>query len=91
MLANIRSAKKRMRQNPKRQARNQQVRTRARTYVKLARASMDGQDSAAAEEAVKLAISELDRAAAKGVIHANNASRRKARLMKQLAKTHKGP
>ena len=51
---------------------------------------MDGQDSAAAEEAVKLAISELDRAAAKGVIHANNASRRKARLMKQLAKTHKG-
>lgn len=89
-MANIRSAKKRMRQNPKRQARNVRIRTRARTYVKLARTSIDGQDAAAATVAVKQAISELDRAAAKGVIHRNNASRRKARLMKQLAKTHKG-
>ncbi len=88
-MANIRSAKKRMRQNPKRQARNVRIRTRARTYVKLARTSIDGQDPAAATAAVKQAISELDRAAARGVIHRNNASRRKARLMKQLAKSHK--
>ena len=78
-----------MRQNPKRQARNVRIRTRARTYVKLARTSIDGQDPAAATAAVKQAISELDRAAAKGVLHRNNASRRKARLMKLLAKSHK--
>ncbi len=89
VLANIRSAKKRMRQNPKRQARNKHARSRARGYVKLARTSIAGEDPAAAE-AVKKAISELDRAAAKGVIHRNNASRRKARLMKQLAKSQKG-
>ena len=89
-MANIRSAKKRMRQNPKRQARNVRIRTRARTYVKLARTSIDGQDPAAATAAVKQAISELDRAASRGVIHRNNASRRKGRLMKQLAKARKG-
>jgi len=37
-----------------------------------------------AEEAVRAAVSELDRAAKKGVIHKNNAARRKSRLMKQL-------
>jgi small subunit ribosomal protein S20 len=43
----------------------------------------------ASQEAVKLAISELDRAASKGVIHKRNAARRKSRLMKQLNKMGK--
>ena len=85
-LANTNSAKKRIRQNEKRQARNKAIRSRARTYVKLARNTMHAGDQGASEEAVKKAISELDRAVAQGVLHRNNASRRKSRLMKQLSR-----
>jgi small subunit ribosomal protein S20 len=85
-LANTLSAKKRIRQNVKRQARNRVFRTRARTYVRLAREVIDTGDQEAAADAVKKAISELDIAAVKGVIHKNNAARRKSRLMKRLAK-----
>jgi small subunit ribosomal protein S20 len=83
-LANTRSAKKRIRQNEKQRAHNKVSRTRARTHVKRARLAIQTGDSAQAQEAVLAAISELDKAAAKGVIHANNASRRKSRLMKLL-------
>ena len=82
-MANIASAKKRMRQNTRRRARNKAVTTRARTYLKLARQAVDTKEAEAAE-AVRKAISELDRAASKGVIHRNNADRRKRRLMKRL-------
>ncbi|TFH35441.1 MAG: 30S ribosomal protein S20 [Anaerolineales bacterium] len=83
-MANTASAKKRIRQNLKRRTRNQVWRTRARSNIKRARTAL-GQDSAeAARESVLMAVSELDRAASKGVIHRRNASRRKSRLMKQL-------
>lgn len=82
-LANTASAKKRMRQNARRHARNKAVTTRARTYLKLARQGVDMKEADAADT-VRRAISELDRAAAKGVIHRNNADRRKRRLMKRL-------
>jgi small subunit ribosomal protein S20 len=88
-LANTASAKKRIRQNTKRRARNQVWRTRARTYIKRARASMIEASPEASREAVMVAISELDRAASKGVIHRRNAARRKSRLMKQLNKIEK--
>ncbi len=81
-MANTRSAKKRIRQNEKQRARNKMYRTRARSQVKQARSAIEAGDSAAAQEAVLSAISELDKAAARGVIHPNNASRRKGRLMK---------
>ncbi len=83
-MANTRSAKKRIRQNEKLRAHNKMYRSRARSQVKLARTALQAGDSAAAKEAVMAAISELDRAAAKGIIHRNNASRRKSRLMKLL-------
>lgn len=83
-MANTRSAKKRIRQNEKLRAHNKMFRTRARSHVKQARVAIQAGDEAAAKEAVMAAISELDRAAAKGVIHRNNASRRKSRLMKLL-------
>jgi small subunit ribosomal protein S20 len=86
-LANTRSAKKRIRQNEKQRARNKLYRTRARSHVKQARMAIEGGDGAAAQEAVSAAISELDRAATKGVIHPNNASRRKSRLMKLLQRS----
>lgn len=89
-MANTLSAKKRIRQNEKRRVRNKADRTRARSTVRSARAALESGDSEAASAAVLLASSELDRAAAKGVIHSKNASRRKGRLMKQLAALVKG-
>jgi len=84
-LANIKSAIKRNRQNEKRRAHNRIFRGAARTQVKKARTAIeDGEQETAAAE-VKMAIQKLDRAAAKGIIHKNNAARRKSRLMKQLA------
>ena len=85
-MANTLSAKKRIRQNAKRRIRNRIVRGRTRTAVKQARTAIDSGDAQAAVEAVKLAVSHLDRTANKGVIHRKNAARRKSRLMKRLAK-----
>jgi small subunit ribosomal protein S20 len=83
-LANTRSAKKRIRQTARRRTRNRVVRTRARGAVKLAKTALESGE-AQAGKAVRDAVSELDRAAAKGVIHKNNAARRKRRLAKRLA------
>ena len=88
-MANTASAKKRIRQNVKRRTRNQVSRTRARTYIKRARVALEQDSAEVASEAVHFAISEIDRAASKGVIHKRNASRRKSRLMQQLHKMQK--
>ena len=84
-MANTQSAKKRIRQNEKRRVRNQTWQTRARTYVKRAREALATKELDSASAAVRIAASELDRAAAKGAIHHRNAARRKGRLMKQLS------
>jgi len=84
-LANIKSAIKRNKQNEKRRLRNRIYRGTARTYVARARTALAGKDGEAAEAATLLAVAALDKAAAKGVIHKNNAARRKSRLMKKLA------
>jgi len=73
-----------MRQAEKRRAHNRIFRTRARTFVKKARALIQSQDVEAAREATRLAIQDLDKAASRGVIHRRNAARRKSRLMRQL-------
>jgi len=90
-LANLQSAKKRIRQNAKRRMRNRVYRTRARTFVKHARIAIESGDSDSAADAVRKAVSELDRASSKGVIHRKNAARRKSRLMKHLASLEKNP
>lgn len=84
-MANLQSAKKRMRQNIKRRARNRRYRSAARTYIKRCRRLIAQGNLEEAEEAVKQAASTLDKAARKGVIHPNNAARRKSRIMSQLA------
>ena len=84
-MANHKSALKRQRQNEKRRAYNKMYRTRARTFVKKARTTIASGEVDAAKEATRLAIQDLDKAASRGVIHRNNAARRKSRLMKQLA------
>jgi small subunit ribosomal protein S20 len=88
-LANIKSAIKRMKQNEKRRLRNRIFRGRARSFVREARAALTSNDLDAAREEVRKAISALDKAAEKGVIHRNNASRRKSRLMLKLAALEK--
>lgn len=84
-MANIKSQIKRNRQNESRRLRNRFARGSARTAVKVARAAITAGDAATSQAAVLEAISRLDKAAEKGVIHKNNAARRKSRLMKALA------
>ena len=83
-MANIKSQIKRNRQNEKRRLNNRNVRGASRTAVNQARASLQ-KSAPETKEAVLNAISTLDKAAGKGVIHKNAAARRKGRLMKQLA------
>ena len=84
-MANTKSAIKRIRSSARKRKHNLIIRGRARTAVKKARLLI-AQDAPEAQVAVKKALSELDRAAGKGIIHKNNAARRKARLVKLLAK-----
>lgn len=85
-MANTKSAKKRVRRNERRRVQNRVHTVTARTKVRLAREEMDAGDVETSAEAVREAVKALDMAASKGVIHKKNASRRKSRLMKQLAK-----
>jgi small subunit ribosomal protein S20 len=88
-LANIKSAIKRNRQNEKRRQLNRIFRGSTRTQVKEAKVAIEGGDIEVATAEVKEAIQKLDRAASKGIVHKNNAARRKSRLMKHLASMEK--
>jgi len=88
-LANIKSQIKRNRQNEKRRLRNRVYRGRARTSVKNARQSIVTGGIEEARQTTLIAIKELDHAAEKGILHKNNAARRKSRLMKRLAALEK--
>lgn len=83
-LANIKSAIKRNRQNEKRRLHNRVYRGSARTQVRNARVAINEGDQEKATVEVKEAIRKLDLAASKGIIHKNNAARRKSRLVKAL-------
>jgi small subunit ribosomal protein S20 len=83
-LANNKSAKKRIRVAERRRLRNRPFRTAARTYVKKAELAIRAGDAETATTAVGDAISMLDRVAGKGIIHRNNAARRKSRLMSKF-------
>lgn len=80
-MANIKSQKKRIRTNQKRTERNRAVRSELRTRVKSAVSSIGDESN---DEEVRLAIQRLDKAAEKGIIHPNQAARRKSRLMKKV-------
>jgi small subunit ribosomal protein S20 len=82
------SAKKQARSGVKRAARNRGVRSEVKTMVVKARRSLsDGSAREADGQTVAMdALRALDRAASKGVLHRNNAARRKSRLARQLAK-----
>jgi small subunit ribosomal protein S20 len=84
-VANIKSQIKRNRQTIKRQARNKAVRSELRTRTKRAIGAIDG-GAEDVDETLRLAIKRIDKAAAKGVIHKNQAANRKARLMRRAAR-----
>ncbi|WP_322791816.1 30S ribosomal protein S20 [Bellilinea sp.] len=88
-MANIKSQIKRNKQNEKRRLRNRFFRGAARKAISKARVAIDTGETPEAREAVILAVKALDKAAEKGVIHKNNAARRKSRLMKRLAALNK--
>src|SRR5438094_9126354 len=85
-MANTQSAKKRVRASIRKRDRNRSTRSAVKTLVSRARRPALPEAASLTSEEVRRAISALDKAAEKGVLHANNASRRKARLMSALAK-----
>lgn len=84
-MANHKSALKQARSSEKKRQRNRVWRSKTRTEIKKTHALIASGDVEQAREAAREAIRTLDKAAVKGVIHPNNAARRKSRLMKQLA------
>ncbi|MGB2955943.1 MAG: 30S ribosomal protein S20 [Anaerolineales bacterium] len=85
----LKSSQKREQQNEKRRLRNRSYKSRARTLVRKAFVEIEEQNLESAQEATAVAVKALDKAAAKGAIHKNNASRRKGRLMTRLAALEK--
>ena len=88
-MANIKSQIKRNRQNERRRLRNKSVRSELRTRTKaaVAAAQVGAEDGA---EALRLAVKRIDKAAAQGVIHKNQAANRKSRLMRRIAALEAG-
>ena len=85
-MANIKSALKRIRSGERKRLRNKPIRTALKTYIKTANTLVATSDTEMSADAVVRAISALDKAANKGIIHPNQAARRKARLMKRFNK-----
>ncbi len=83
-MANIKSAKKRIKTSIKRADRNRSVRSGVKTAMKKVFAAVESADKAKAEEALKSAIGTIEKAGAKGVYHKNNVSRKVSRLAKAV-------
>lgn len=85
-MANIKSAKKRILTSNKRAAANKSVKSQVKTAVKKVRVAIESGDKAAAASALTAAESTIDKAASKGVLHKNTASRKVSRLAKAVDK-----
>lgn len=85
-MANISSSKKDIRRNAKRRARNQATKSALKTYIKKTRLVSINKDAAETQKALQLAVKALDKAVQRGIIHKNQAARRKSRLMTNLNK-----
>ena len=90
-MAHIKSAKKQIRVAERRGLRNKSVRSRCKTHITKAEKLIFSGEIEAAKEAAAASISALDKAAEKGIIHPNNAARRKSRLVKKLNQTQETP
>jgi len=85
-LANTAQARKRVRQAERSRLRNVGQRSGMRTAVKQVQGAVAGGDKAGAASALKMAVSALDKACSKGLIHKNKAARDKARLNSAVRK-----
>ena len=83
-MPSSRSARKQVRVSERKRLRNKSIRSLCKTNITKAERLIFSGELESAQEAAVAAISSLDRAAEKGVIHPNNAARRKSRLMKKL-------
>lgn len=83
-MANIASQMKRNRQALVRHERNKATRSALKTSLKKFRAAAEAGDAAVADQAYRIAAKDLDKAASKGVVHANYAANKKARMAKRL-------
>ena len=84
-MANIKSQIKRIRTNEKARLRNKSVKSALKTAVRSFREAADAGDREIADARLQTASRALDKAASKGVIHANQAANRKSALAKQVA------
>ena len=82
-MPNIKSAKKRVLVNATKQARNKSANSALKTALKKANVAIDT-NAADKEEAVKLAVKKIDQAVAKGLLHKNNAARKKSAIVTKL-------
>ena len=88
-MANLKSSKKDIRRIAKKTAANKSTRTSLKTYVKKVREAISSGDGGAVQSAVTTVQKQIDKALKHGVIHKNQAARRKSRIMSQAAKAAK--
>jgi len=86
-LANIRSAAKRARQNIKREMHNRQIKSMLKTSFRRFEESLKSGDPEDTRAKLQAAVRQIDKAAAKGILHKNNAARKKSRLSRLYNKT----
>lgn len=85
-MANSRSARKRIRVSERKRIRNRIVRSSVRTRIGRVRRSLVSGELTGVEEELRAAVRALDKAAEKGILHRNNAARRKSRIMAMAAR-----
>lgn len=85
-MANIKSAKKRIKIIAKKTLRNKMIKTRTKTAIKKVIVAVENGNKAEANLALVSAVSTIDRATTKGIFHKNNASRKKSRLTRLVNK-----
>ena len=85
-MANIKSAKKRILVIQTKTERNKAAKSKVKTFVKKVYAAIEANDKAAADTALKEAISEISKAASKGIYHKNTVSRKISRMTKAVNK-----
>ena len=81
-MANTKASKKDLRQGARKRARTQSAKSALKTFVKKVRTAATAQDAAPVADALKAAVSALDKAAERKIIHKNQAARRKSRIAK---------
>jgi len=84
-MPNTKTAKARDITNERNRQRNVAIKSRMKTHVKETATALDAKDAEAVKKSIAKALSEIDRAATKGVLHPNSAARKKSTLQRRAA------